>query len=133
MGMPGSSEVLHGLTSRILGDYVQEGFVIAIDDDIFVGGNTVNEILTNWAKVLERFAINNLSLSATKTEICPMKTMILGWVWKTGTLTASSHKIAPLSSFDPPKTCTSMRSFIGAFKALSRCFRRYSSLRWKIR
>ncbi len=54
--------------------------------------------------------------------------MVLGCVWKAGTLTASPHNIAPLSSVDPPKTCTAMRSFIGAFKDLSRYFRRYSSL-----
>ena len=36
----------------------------------------------------------------------------------------------PFSSFKvaPPKTCTSMRSFIGGFKAISRCIPKYASL-----
>ena len=52
----------------------------------------------------------------------------LGWVWKAGTLSPSSHKVAALISCDPPKTCTKMRSYIGAFKALSQCIPKHASL-----
>ena len=34
MGMPGSSEHLQELTSRVLGDMMQEGFVIILHDDV---------------------------------------------------------------------------------------------------
>ena len=128
MGMPGSSEILQELTSRVLGDLVQDGNVAVIYDDIFSGANTIEEVIRIWEIVLERLRNNNLSLSAPKTVICPKKTSVLGWIWKLGTLTASPHKTAPLDSVNPPKTCTNMRSFIGAFKALARCFRGYSSL-----
>ena len=128
MGMPGSSEALHELTSRVLGDYIQKGYVAVIADDIFIGGNTVDEILQYWVNVLDRLRKNNLSLSATKTVICPRKTTILGWIWNAGTLTVSPHKTSPLASVDPPKTCSGMRTFIGAFKAMARCFHQYSSL-----
>ena len=70
----------------------------------------------------------NLTLSAPKTVIYPLKTVILGWQWCAGTLYPSAHKLTPLASVAPPKTCTSMRSFIGAFKAMSRCIPRYASL-----
>ena len=120
MGMPGSSEYLHELMSRVLGDFVQEGFVVLIADDIHVCGNSESEILRNWERVLERLSANNLSLSATKTIICPIKTIILGWLWNSGTLTPCAHKISALAVVDPPQTCSSMRSFIGAFKALSK-------------
>ena len=121
MGMPGSSEYLHELMSRVLGDFVQEGFVILLADDIHVCGNSEEEVLFNWEHVLERLSANNLSLSAAKTVVCPIRTTILGWQWNAGTLTPCVHKISALAMVEPPKTCSSMRSFIGAFKALSKC------------
>jgi len=128
MGMPGSSEYLQELTSRVFGDFLQEGFVTMIADDLFIGANTIHELADNWSKVLERMHKNNLTLSASKTVICPKETVILGWLWKSGTLSPCSHKISALASVTPPKTCTAMRSFIGAFKAISRCIKGYSSL-----
>ena len=128
MGMPGSSEHLRELMTRVLGEYFGEGFVIAKDDDLYIGADSVLELLCNWQKVLHRLQLNNLYLSASKTVIAPKKTTVLGWNWNSGTISAPSHKITPLASSDPPKTCTAMRSFIGAYKALSRCIPRYSSL-----
>ena len=127
-GMPGSSEYLEELMSRVFGDYMHDGWVIIIADDINVGANTVEVLIDNWVKVLQRLQENNLSLSASKTFICPKKVLILGWVWEAELLSASPHKSAPLTSVAPPPTCSSMRSFIGAFKALAKCIPRYASL-----
>ena len=60
--------------------------------------------------------------------ICPKTTTILGWNWSLGTISPSIHKISALSSVSKPKTCTAMKSFIGAFRALSRCIPMYSLL-----
>ena len=79
MGMPGSSEYLQELTSRVLGDLVEKGIVFIIADDLFVGGNTVEEIYNHWFIVLSRLQDNNLMLSSTKTVVCPTSTTILGW------------------------------------------------------
>ena len=116
------------LMCRIFGDYMYEGFVIIKDDDLHVCGNTVLEVRHNWSLVLFRLQQNNLTLSAKKTIVCPVKTTILGWIWNSGTLTPSTHKVAPLASVEPPKTATSMRSFLGAYKAISRCIPKYASL-----
>ena len=40
MGMPGSSEFLQELTSRAFGDFIVDGFLTVIADDLFVGGNS---------------------------------------------------------------------------------------------
>ena len=127
MGMPGSSETLQELLPRVLGDLMQKDFVVVIADDIHVGGNKVGELLPNWSLVLQRMQENNLSLSAKKTVICPSQAVILGWIWKAGTL-QSSHQTAPLSSVEHPTTCSSMRSFIGALKAVSKCIPPCASL-----
>ena len=62
------------------------------------------------------------------TVLCPSQAVIFGWIWKAGTLTPSSHKTAPLSSVEHPTTCSSMRSFIDAFKAVSKCIPQCASL-----
>ena len=49
----------------------------------------------------------------------PQSTTILGWVWNSGTLSASPHRTVTLASCPPPDTVTRMRSFIAAFKVLS--------------
>ena len=54
-----------------------------------------------------------------KTTICPQSTTILGWVWTQGQLSASQHRVDTLSSGPPPDTVRGLRSFIGAYKALS--------------
>ena len=128
MGMPGSAEFLQELLTRVFGDFIQQGFLIIIADDFNACGNTVTEILLNWKEVLHRCQLNNLTLSSSKTVVCPKSTVILGWIWNLGTITVSPHKVSPLATTEPPKTCKSMRSFIGAFKVISRCIPHYSSL-----
>ena len=120
MGMPGSETALEELTCRILGDLVQQGVVAKLADDLYVGGNTPNDLLDNWIKVLQALQKNQLNLSATKTIIAPKQTSILGWIWKLGTLSANPHRIASLASCSPPTSVSGLRSFIGAFKVLSR-------------
>ena len=92
MGMPGSTEHLDELMSRVLGELLEEGVVRKIADDLYTGGNSIPELLHNWERILQAFETNNLRLSARKTTICPVTTTILGWVWSAGTITASPHK-----------------------------------------
>ena len=128
MGMPGSETCLEELMSRVLGDLIQEGFVAKIADDLYCGGDTPEELVKNWSRVLEALHRNNLRLSARKTVIAPKTTTILGWIWSSGSLRASSHRLATLSAVEPPKTVQGLRSFIGAYKVLSRVLRGYAVL-----
>ena len=132
MGMPGSETALEELMSRVLGDLLKEGIVAKIADDLYCGGNSPSELLSNWKKVLQALHKCDLRLSASKTIINPQSTTILGWVWISGTLSASPHRIAALASCPEPDTVTRMRSFIGAFKVLSRVIPGCSSLLAKL-
>ena len=105
---------------RILGDYLQEGFVAKLADNLFCGGYTPDELLQNWERVLESLQKCGICLSPTKTVICPKTITILGWVWSQGCISASPHRIATLASCPPPETVRGLRSFIGAYKMLSR-------------
>ena len=128
MGMPGSETCLEELMSRVLGDLIQEGRVAKIADDLYVGGNSPIEVLNNWRRVLALLQKNNLRLSVAKTIICPRKAIVLGWVWSSGTLQASPHKLAALFSVKPPSTVQGLRSFVGAYKVLSRVLPRFAEL-----
>ena len=118
-GMPGSSETLEEVMCAVLGDLVQAGCVAKIADDLYVGGESVEQLISNWSMVLHSLDNNGLKLKAVKTLIAPLNAQILGWDWHNGYISASKHKVSALLSCDPPKTVTSLRSFIGAFKILA--------------
>ena len=120
MAMPGSETALEELTCRVLGHLLQKGIVVKIADDLYCGGNTPHELLENWKKVLQALCQCDLRLSASKTVVNPTSTTILGWIWRSGTLQASPHRIATLASCPAPETVARMRSFIGAYKVLAR-------------
>ena len=128
MGMPGSETSLEELMSRVLGHLIQEGRVCKLADDLYCGGTTYSELLDNWMHVLHALKKNNFRLSAKKTVICLKSVVILGWLWSNGTLRASPHKIASLSSAQPPPTVHGLRSFIGAYKVLSRVLPGHASI-----
>lgn len=72
MGMPGSETALEELTCRVLGHLVQEGIVAKIADDLYCGGNTPEQLIHNWERVLDALQKSSLNLSASKTIIAPL-------------------------------------------------------------
>ena len=86
MAMPGSETCLEELMSRVLGELIQEGCVAKMADDFYIGGDTPENALNNWCRVLVALQKNNLRLSTAKTIICPRSTTVLGWTWHDRTL-----------------------------------------------
>ena len=127
MGLPGTEVALEELTCRLFGHLVKQGKLAKIADDVFMGANSVQELYETFAEVLEICAANNLKLSAKKTIICPISVMILGWIWKNGFLSGSPHKMSALSECDPPSTVKALKSYIGAYRFLSRVVKDYAS------
>lgn len=128
MGLPGSESALEELLSRIFGDLIQEGKMIKLMDDIYVGSNNFDSLVATWDEVLKRLVLNGLKLSPSKTVCCPTQTTILGWIWNNGKISPSSHRVNALASCEPPSTVKSLRSFIGCFKFISRVLPHYSEL-----
>ena len=128
IGMPGSETALEELICRVLGNLLEEGVVVKLADDLHCGGSAPTDLLNNWKRVLGALSQCNLRLSASKTIINPKSTTILGWIWSAGTLKASPHRVATLSSCPAPETVTQLRSFIGAYKIFSRIVPRCSAL-----
>ena len=128
MGMPGTETALEELLSRVLGKLLLEGVVTKIADDIYCGGDSDEELLKTWERVLIVMQENGLRLSPSKTVICPSKVNILGWIWNNGTIQASPHRISALVAAEPPPTVTKLRSYIGSFKFLSKVIKSYSDI-----
>ena len=128
MGLPGSEAALEEVLSRILGDLVQGGGVIKLVDDLYIGAESVNELLNLWNSVLERLCMNGLKLSPDKTVCCPTSTMILGWLWESGSIRPTSHRLNALMICEPPKTVKGLRSFIGCYKYMSRSLPFYADI-----
>ena len=80
MGMPGSDTALEELLCSVLGDLILQGSVVKLADDLYCGGNTSEELMTNWRALLSTLGHSGLCLSASKTLIAPKEASILGWV-----------------------------------------------------
>ena len=128
MGLPGSETALEELMNRVLGQFIQEGSASKVADDLYVGANTLQELFDIWQCVLETLSQNNLGLSGPKTIVVSLSTVILGWIWSNGTLKASSHRGTALAAADRPQTVRGLRSFIGAYKSLSRVIKGYAEV-----
>ena len=126
MGFRNMAEYLEEIVARVLGDFVAEGILTKNSDDLIVGGNTIKGLLLNWLRVLQRLAENNISISADKTVICPTSVKVVGWIWKNGQLAVDTHRINPLTLCKPPEKVKQMRSFIGAFRIVTRCIPNYA-------
>ena len=128
MGLPGSESALEQLLCKVLGDFMVEGSVVKLADDLYIGAESPSELNIIWDKVLTALAINGLRLSPQKTVCCPKSTDILGWRWDSGKLSATPHRINSLSKCSPPTTVKALRSFIGSYKFLSNVLPRHSDL-----
>ena len=128
MGLPGTEVALEELTSLLFGHMVMKGKVAKLADDLFIGGDTVEELYTNFEEVLGILQENNLKLKAKKTFIAPKSVMLLGWIWTSGSLQASPHKLSALSECEPPPTVKGLKSWVGAFRHLSRVVKDYGVL-----
>merc|ERR1711951_113737 len=52
MGMPGSEVALKELTSALFGHLQRENVLSILMDDIYVGANTIEDLLSNWKQLL---------------------------------------------------------------------------------
>ena len=67
MSMSGSETAIEEPMCRVLGDFLHEGFVAKLADDLYRGGNVPEELLNNWLRVLQALKKPDFRLSASKT------------------------------------------------------------------
>ena len=76
MGMPGSKTALEEMMYRVLGDFIQEGCVTKLANDLYCGGDSPEILLSNWRLLLESLYCCNLLLASAKTIICPRPSFV---------------------------------------------------------
>ena len=122
-GLLGMSEEFNQLIKRIIKEELQEGKCCQIIDDVFVGGETQEEAADTYIRILHKFKLANIKVSATKTFIFPQQVDILGWVWRQGgRLEPSPHRRNALVNTrqEDIKKVRDMRSWVGLYKTMRR-------------
>ena len=66
------------MLSRVLGDLLAQGVLVKIHDDLVIGGRTVDELQSNWMKVLQRLQQNNISCQLKKNCNLPYDCFYIG-------------------------------------------------------
>jgi hypothetical protein len=119
-GLLNSEGELDELLAIVLGDLITEGICEIARDDIQVGGNTHDEAISNWDRVLTRLSTNGLKVSPTKVRIFPASTEVYGVKLQNGTLSPSDHVLTSLgiTSISQLKTVKNVNAWRGLYKTL---------------
>lgn len=119
-GLLNSESELDELIARVLGQELADGICYAERDDIIIGGETIDDTITNWNRVLGKLKSANLKLSPSKVKIFPMDIEIFGLRIKDGQVLPSDHIIKSLgkSSIQELKTVKNVNSWKGLYKTL---------------
>ena len=116
MGLLGMDVYQDELTDKLLSDLVLSGHVIKLADNVYFGANSLQEFQILFDTILQRCATADLRLKPSKLKINVQSADILGLNWHRGILSSSQHKLDPLSVCEPPKTVSSLRSWLGAVR-----------------
>ena len=127
-GFLNQSEGLEEMVSCILEKFITEGWCRVHADNIYIMGDTMEETIQNWQKLLTVMLKNNLKLAPHKT-FCFSKSMdLLGWV-KTGRkLMPDPHRINTLIKAETPCTVKDLRSYLGSYRTFYKCKRNMSTI-----
>ena len=118
-GLINQSEELDELLCNIFKDMLTDGKLIKQADDLFTGGDTLEEAINNFEEMLIICRKNNLKLSPSKTVMFPVSVDIMSWIWSEGgTLSPSPHRKLALVKVteEDLKTVRDVRSWIGLYK-----------------
>ena len=118
-GLINQTEELDELLANLFNDMLTKGKLVKQADDLFTGGNTIDEAIDNLEEMLKICNYNNLKLSSSKTIILPKTVDIMSWVWSQGgTLAPSPHRKQALLEVKAEDLVTvkDVRSWIGLYK-----------------
>ena len=76
---------------------ILQGRIAKWVDNIYVGADTEKEFVSNVREICYRMKKANLRAAPAKTILGIVETSIMGWNWKNGVLSPSTHKLNPLS------------------------------------
>ena len=121
-GLLNSDVHLDQVLGRVLGDEKTEGFCCVARDDIIVGGDTIDECISNWETVLAKLDSHNLKVSPSKVRVLLQDSEIYGHRVVDGTIRPSDHIVSTLASTTVKDLVTvkQVNSWKGLYKTLIR-------------
>ena len=127
-GLRNSAEWGSEILGRVYGDMVKEGKCTRIADQIYVLGNNLQDLLSNFRRVLEKAKSSNLTFKPSKLIVCPKETVILGWKKAGNQWMPTEHITSPLSLAEPPTTVKKMRGWLGSYRQIAKTIPNHSTL-----
>ena len=118
-GLINQSEELDELLANVFRHLLTDGKLVKQADDLFIGGESVEEALQNFHEMLQVCDENNIKLSPSKTIMFPTSVDIMSWIWNQGgTLSPSPHRKKALAKIteNDLKTVRDVRSWVGLYK-----------------
>ena len=122
-GFLNSAEGLTELVGGALGHLAAQGKCVCHADNLWVGGDTVEEATDNWKEVLATLQQNNLKLNPAKTNIFHKQLNILGHIKEGRILKPDPHRQLAIANASLPKKVGDLRSYLGTYKT----FKKYLS------
>jgi hypothetical protein len=121
-GMLNSDVELDQVLARVLGDEMTAGYCLAARDDLCVGGNSPEEAIANWSKVLGKICDSNLKLAPGKVRVLLQDTEVFGHRVVEGKIRPSDHIVTSLgrTSIKDLNTVKQVNSWKGLYKTLMR-------------
>ena len=95
-------------------------------DGLFVLTDTLEDFETNFIQVLSRAELCGLTLKPSKLIVAPHKTVFFGWQKIGCGWSPTSYVVSQLIKAEPPTIVEQARSWIGAFKQLTKCIPQYA-------
>ena len=119
-GLLNSDVHLDQLVCKVLGDELSKGIIEVARDDIQVGGNSIDELIHNWALVLDKLHRSNLKISPNKVRILLNDVEVYGIRLVNGCVMPSPHRISNLGKIkmENIKTVKQLNSWRGLYKTL---------------
>ena len=119
-GLLNSDYELEQLLFKVLGDEIADGICMAARDDVTVGGNTIDEAISNWERVLSKISSCNLKITSHKVRILLPDTEVYGYRIKGGEVLPSEHIVTDLgkSQISELTTVKKVNSWKGLYKTL---------------
>ena len=116
MGLLGMDVWQDELTDRLFGDLVLAGRLVKLTDNIYFGGQTIEEMHHTFDEILRRCSEADLRIKPSKVKLNIVSADILGLHWTAGRITPSRHKLDPLANCDQPVTVSGLRGWLGGVR-----------------
>ena len=129
-GLLNSDVHLEQVVTRVLGDEMAADMCIIARDDLIVGGDTIEECLSNWETILAKLDRHNLKLAPRKVRLFLQDAEIYGHRIRDGKVRPSDHIVSTLATttIESLTTVKQVNSWKGLYKTLIRHLPNLASL-----